>query len=505
MTMNEFCSTYIAIDLGASGGRVMRFQVNQDKQISLHERYRFANRPTLLGNSLHWDVARLLEEICQGISLCCEEQPLPRSLAIDTWGTDFGLITSSGMLVCLPFSYRQFSGEETMQRVHHRIHPERLYALTGIQRMPVNTLYQLYEIAQQHPALVQASDRLLFMPDLLNYFLSGKAVSEVTIASTSQLLNPQTQRWETEIMDTLELTSRILPEIVQPGTELGKLIPEQARRAFIPELTIRTCASHDTASAVAAAPVSVDNEPWVFISSGTWSLIGVELPSPILTNQAYMANFTNEAGVLGTTLLLKNVTGLWLLQRILQDLSKENGTTDLDSLLAAAGKSPPFYCFINPNDRRFHNPTDMVRAIEEFCLETSQPAPQTPAQCARCIFESLAFSYASVIETLKQLTNLNFKRIHILGGGSKNDLLNQWTADACGLEVIAGPAEATAIGNGLIQAIQDGWFNSLAEARRSVRNAFPIKIYHPQDIGSWQDHFSKFLTQTQFHINAGDQ
>jgi rhamnulokinase len=367
-----------------------------------------------------------------------------------------------------------------------------LYGMTGIQFMPVNTLYQLVALADRHPALLAAADRLLLMPDLVSFFLVGEAAAEYTIASTSQFLNPASETWETRIFERLGLPVSLLPPLVRPGAVLGRLLPEQAADLGLPGLAVRACAAHDTASAVAAVPAQDDAAAWAFISSGTWSLVGVEIPRPLLSGEARLANATNEAGVCGTTRLLKNVTGLWLAQRLVHDLALREPGLDFSALAAAAAAAPAFQRFIAPNMPLFHNPPSMVDAIADFCIATGQAPPATPGEFARCIFESLAFSYAEVLAALTQLTGTRLGRVHIIGGGARNAFLNACAANACGIEVVAGPDEATAIGNGLVQAMADGIFGTLAQARQAVARSFPVTVYPPNEHEAWQRHFSRY-------------
>ena len=414
---------YYAVDLGAGSGRAMVVRAGP-QEITLSECYRFANAPVLLGGELYWDFPRLFENLKEGLRNCRAAAPGAVSLAIDSWGTDFGLVTRSGALAGLPYSYRQFSDDGMLTKVRAVIPDSELYGMTGTQFMPVNTLYQLVALRDRHPELLAAADRLLLMPDLLNFFLVGDAAAEYTIASTSQFLNPASETWETRIFERLGLPVGVLPPLVRPGAALGRLLPEQAAELGLPDLMVRACAAHDTASAVAAVPVRDDGLPWAFISSGTWSLVGVEIPRPLLTEDARRANATNEAGVCGTTRLLKNVTGLWLAQRLRHDLALQGQELDHEALASAAAAAPAFQRFIAPNAPAFHNPPSMLAAITDFCLATGQPPPQSPGEYARCIFESLAFSYAEVLAALARLVGMPFARVHIIGGGAQNAFLN---------------------------------------------------------------------------------
>jgi rhamnulokinase len=487
--------TYYAVDLGASGGRVMVVQTD-GRKLQLETAHRFANQPTRISGHLYWDLPRILDEVKVGLRRGYEVAPQCKSFAIDTWGTDFGMITRDGSLVGLPLSYRDFSSDEAMSAVHALIPVEDLYAYTGIQFMRANTLYQLVALRRSHGWMFDAAEHLLLMPDLLRFFLCGDVEAEYTIASTSQLLDPRTRDWHPDLFSILDLPRRLLPEIVEPGSSLGTLLAEHATDLEMPRLSVRTCAGHDTASAVAAIPALEEGQLWAFISSGTWSLVGVEINQPLLSAEALHSNVTNEGGVNDTIRLLKNVTGLWLLQRLRRDLSARGMDVDYTDLVESATGASAFHSFIDPNFACFHYPQSMMKAIDDFCLETGQMPPGTPGEYARCIMESLAFAYTDVLKTLEKLLGARFARVHIVGGGCLNTALCAWTADACGLPVYAGPVEATALGNGLVQAIADGVFSSLADARRAVSASFPLTVYQPRNVESWSLHMERYQAIT---------
>ena len=490
MSIKSENSTYFAADLGASSGRLMVARLSPSS-FHLEEVYRFENYPVEIKGELFWDVDRLLNELKEGIRRGYQSAPEVRSLAIDTWGTDFGLVEAAGTLAAPPYSYREFIDHEMIDRVREVIPDNELYSLTGIQFIQVNTLFQLMAVKIRHPEVLETARWLLMMPDLLNCLLTGKIQSEYTDASTTHFLNPTTRTWETRILERLGLPGRLLAPLVQPGQSAGKLLPEQARSLGIPTLEVKSCAAHDTASAVAAVP-AVDDLPWGFISSGTWLLVGTETRQPILTDEALEANVTNEAGVGGTIRLLKNLTGLWLVQRLRQDLQAGGQSMDFAQLADAAWAAKPFRCFLYPNDPSFHNPPSMLEAISSFCLRSGQIAPTTPGGFARCIFESLAYSCADVFESLQSLTGKAFERIHIIGGGAQNRLLNTCIANACGLDVLAGPVEATAIGNAAVQAIADGVYPDLSSARLAIAQAYPPEIFHPEQAPAWRQNREKF-------------
>ena len=476
-------NTYFAADLGASSGRLMIAKVGPTV-FNLEEVYRFENHPISIDGELFWDIHHLFEQLKQGIRQAFRLAPEVRSLAIDTWGTDFGLIDETGQLAIPPYSYREFAGHEMVDLVGETIPDEELYAMTGIQFLQVNSLFQLMAVKTRHPDRLASSRWFLMLPDLLNYFLTGKIQTEYTDASTTHFLNPLTRSWEKRIFHRLGLPDQILPQLVQPGTLAGRLLPSLAGELGIPQLEIKTCAAHDTASAIAAVP-AVDGKPWAFISSGTWLLVGVETRQPYLDRTALVANVTNEAGVDGTIRLLKNLTGLWLIQCLQRDFQSQGKNYDFTHLVDAAIEARPFRSLIIPNAALFHNPPSMLEAIATFCQSTKQPVPQTTGEYTRCIFESLALACADVIATLGQLTGQKFERVHIIGGGAQNRFLNSCIANACGIDVYAGPVEATAIGNATIQAIADGLYPDLKTARKTIAASFPPEVYPAQGTEEW--------------------
>ncbi len=483
-------STYFAADLGASNGRLMVARV-EPASFRLDEVYRFENQPVIIDGELYWDPHRLLMELEEGLRRGASQSPDVRSLAIDTWGTDFGLVDEAGALVAWPYSYREFTGQEMMTLVRRSIPDAELYALTGIQFIQVNTLFQLMAVKTRHPQRLEAARWLLMMPDLLNYLLTGEVQAEYTNGSTTHFLNPTTRAWETRIFERLGLPARILPRLIQPGSPAGRLLPVHAAHTGLPHLEIRACASHDTASAVAAVP-AVDGLPWAFISSGTWLLVGTETRQPCLTAEALAANVTNEAGVEGTIRLLKNLTGLWLVQRLRHDLQSQGQEFSFSQLAEAAAAAPAFQHFFAPNAAIFHNPDSMLAAMDAFCARTGQSTPQTPGEYARCIFESLAYACAGIIECLQDLTGQRFERIHVIGGGAQNRFLNACIANACGIDVYAGPVEATAIGNAAVQALADGIYPDLSSARQAIAASFPPEVFHPIETALWEKQKGRF-------------
>ena len=484
-------SNYAALDLGGESGRACILRTD-GKRIEIAEHHRYINRPVLISGHLYWNVAGIFQELKAGIESCARAAPSLSSVAIDTWGTDFGFVSKSDELVGLPFSYRDHKNDSMLDLAREMISDSELYSMTGIQVMKVNSLYQLLSLVREGLGILEAADRLLFMPDLFAFLLCGAKTCEYTMASTSQLMDPVSKTWATELFERLELPIEIMPEIVPSGTDLGTILPEQACGMGVAGARVRACATHDTASAVAAVPVVNDGKPWAFISSGTWSLVGTEIDRPVLTEEAREVNVTNEGGIDGTIRLLKNVTGMWLVQRLRRDLSLRGTHLGYDEIAASAEAAEPFARFIDPDDWAFHNPSDMVAAIDAYCAKTRQSAPVSPGEYARCIYESLAYRYREVIAALSRLTGKHFARIHIIGGGAQVDLLNSFTADACGIEVYAGPYEATAIGNGIVQALSDGVFTSLADARSAVGESFDVEIHNPANCDLWERDYYRF-------------
>lgn len=474
-------ATFLAVDLGAESGRAVLGRL-EGGRLAMEELHRFENRMVEVEGHLHWDVIRLLGEVKRSIALAASRTGARLAgLAVDTWGVDFGLLDKDGELQGMPFAYRDARTEGAMEAFFELVPRRRVYELTGIQFLQLNSLFQLFSMVRDRSSLLARARDLLFMPDLFNYLLTGRKVTEFTFATTSQLLNPVTRRWERELFRAMGVPIAIMQPIVPPGTAVGGLTPEVREETGLREGAIIATASHDTAAAVAAAPG--EGEDWAYISSGTWSLMGVESKTPIITDLTRELNFTNEGGVAGTFRVLRNIMGLWLLQ---QCRRAWGGAYSYEELMAMALSAPPFRALVEPDDAGFLNPPDMPAAISEFCRRTGQAAPQTHAECARMILESLALKYRRVVEELRQVRREAINRIHVIGGGSRNEVLCQFTANATGLPVIAGPAEATAAGNLLVQALALGQVGSLAEIRETVRRSSEVRHYQPQDEGEWE-------------------
>ena len=479
----------LAVDLGAGSGRVVA-GVYDGGRLKLDVLNRFPNDPVKGADGWHWNLEQLFVNIKQGIALAVKKYGAAVvSAGVDTWGVDYGLLDADGKLLCEPFQYRD-SRTEGMQEAAFRRMPRReIYQRTGIQFMFFNTLFQL--LAERNcPARLKKARRLLFLPDLIHYFLTGTAANEKSIASTSQLLNPHTQTWERDLIHALELPGDIFGRLVDAGTVLGELQPVLAAETGAKKLQVIAPAGHDTASAVAGVPAE-EPEP-VFLSSGTWSLMGRELSRPVISEASYQATFSNEGGVLGTTRFLKNIAGMWLLQECKRAWDVAGKPVSYDALEAQARKSAPFRTFIDPDAPEFQTPADMPAAMVAFCRRTGQAGPADFGAFTRAIFESLALKYRFVKESLARVTGKPVDRIYIVGGGSRNDLLNQFTADALNCTVVAGLVEATSLGNILMQLYALGEIHSLGEGRALIRRSFATKIFEPAHPGAWDDAYPRF-------------
>jgi rhamnulokinase len=483
--MNRF----LAIDLGAESGRAILGTLDNGR-LQLEELHRFLNTPVRIPSGLYWDAFRLFHEIQQGLAAAGRDRKVPLSgIGVDTWGVDFGLVGRDGSLVANPMHYRDSRNDGMLEKTFAVLPREEIFAQTGVQFMQLNTLYQLYAMKLGGSPGLEAASRLLFMPDLFNYWLTGVQRNELTEASTSQFYNPVQKRWATELFEALGLPVSILGEIVPPGTLLGPLLPHVAEYAGLGPVPVYATASHDTAAAVASVPA--EGEDWVYISSGTWSLMGVELAEPVINERSLALNFTNEIGFGGRIRFLKNIAGLWLLQECRRAWAQEGTDYSYDDLTKMASEAAPFKAILHPD--AFLHPGGMPERIASWCRSHGGSAPETPGEFARTIFESLALRYRQVLESLESVTGRRLKVIHIVGGGSRNRVLNQFVADATGRIVVAGPAEATAAGNVLVQAIGAGLLKDLAEARAVVRCSLPLSLYEPRPSEAWEQAYERFL------------
>jgi rhamnulokinase len=477
---------FLAFDLGAESGRAILAHLHSGV-LTTQEIHRFKNEPVEYGASLHWDVARLWWEIRKALS-GLEEMQLA-GIGVDAWGVDYALLGEKGELLQNPFHYRDARTTGMMQEVFRKVAKEEIYWATGIQFMPINTLYQLFAAVRETPSLIKTAQKLLTVPDLFHYWLTGNAVCEFTNSTTTQLVNPLTRTWAKELIGRLELPNHLWSEIVEPGTLLGNLLPSIARSSMLADTPVIAPATHDTGSAVAAISA---REGTAFLSSGTWSLLGTELDAPVVSSEAFRLNFTNEGGVGGTTRLLKNVMGLWMLQRCRQTWAAQGQGYEYLELMELAARQESFHCLVDPDHESFLRPSDMPLAIDQFCARTHQPSPKSPAGYARAILESLAFKYRIVLSNLEKLTGRRVDRIRVIGGGSKNRLLDQLTADATGRTVLAGPAEATALGNVAIQILATGAATSLNEIRAIVDRSYPAEVFEPLDTEKWNQQAERF-------------
>jgi rhamnulokinase len=476
---------FLAFDLGAESGRAIVGRLRSDV-LDIREIHRFANDPVRENGSLHWDILRLWLEMRRALERTSDARL--ESLAVDTWGCDFALIGERGTLVQNPFHYRDRRTDGVMEEVWQRVPADDIYGVTGIQFLPFNTLYQLYAACRDTPKLIDASTTLVTIPDLLNYWLTGHLAAEYTNATTTQFVDARTRSWATGLLSRLDLPTRLLPPIAEPGAVLGKLLGEVGGALGGTAVVLPAC--HDTGSAVAAIDAGAHR---AFLSSGTWSLLGTEVPAPIITPRARELNFTNEGGVCGTTRLLKNIAGMWLLQACRRTWAAEGRPIEYDDLLGAASDDRhAFKVLFDPDHATFLHPPCMVAAIAQYCRETGQQEPESPAAYTRAILESLAFKYRFVLESLFELTGQRITELQIVGGGSRNRLLNQFTADATGCAVVAGPIEATALGNLAVQMVATGAVGGLDEARRIVERSFPVERFEPRDADRWDSHYRRF-------------
>jgi rhamnulokinase len=470
---------YLAFDLGAESGRAVLAHLHAGI-ITTEEVHRFANEPVEYAGSLHWDVPRLWFEVRKALSRL--EQVQLKGIGVDTWGVDYALLGERGELLQNPYHYRDKRTQGVMDQVLQMISKDGIYWKTGIQFLPFNTIYQLVAAKRDTPKLLSAARKLLTIPDLFHYWLTGNAVCEFTNATTTQMVNPITRTWARPLMDKLELPSDLPGEIVEPGSFVGTLLSDIGGNTALAQTPVIAPASHDTGSAVAAVAA---RDSTAFLSSGTWSLVGTELDAPLITAEALRLNFTNEGGVCGTTRFLKNVMGLWMVQCCRQAWTTQGLCYEYRELTELAAREPAFGPVVDPDDPSFLRPANILAAIDAFCKKTQQPAPETPGAYVRTVFESLALKYRMVIDDLEQLTETPIKQIRIMGGGSKNRVLNQFTADATGRTVLAGPAEATAVGNIAVQILSTGEATSLAEVRAMVDRSFPTEVFEPRETDKW--------------------
>ncbi|MBB6735219.1 FGGY-family carbohydrate kinase [Cohnella zeiphila] len=483
----------LAYDLGASSGRALLGRLT-DRQIVTEELHRFPNDPVQVGDRLHWDILCLYHELKQGLLKAKHQGVEVRSLAIDSWAVDFGLLGGNGELLGNPYHYRDRHTDGMMERLFAEIPAAEVFARTGIQFLPFNSVFQLYALKQAGSPLLSAARRFLMIPDLLRYFLTGEEISEFTNATTTQLFNPTANRWDSELLRRLGLDESLFAPVALPGTQVGALRPALTEELGVGAIPVFAVAEHDTGSAVAAVPAT--DRSFAYLSCGTWSLMGTEVERPVLSELARELNFTNEGGVNGTFRLLKNIMGLWILNETRREWERAGQSYSFPELVRLAGEAKPFAAFIDPDDDAFLPPGDMPTRIRGYCERTGQRAPEEPGEVVRCILESLAFKYRYVLELTERLSDQTFGGLHMVGGGIQNALLCQWSANAIGRPVWAGPAEGSAIGNLAVQWIAHGELSDIWEARKVIRDSFPVVVYEPREREAWEEGYGRFRRYT---------
>ena len=485
---------YLAVDLGASGGRVVA-GLFDGSRLRLEEVHRFPNGPVHLGPRTYWDLPGLWSHVLEGLraassrygqSIC--------SVGVDTWGVDFALLGRGDELLGNPRHYRDHHTDGILEKAFAIVPRKEIFAATGLQFMQFNTLYQLLALRLANSPLLELAERFLMIPDLFHWLLTGVQTNEFTNATTTQFYNPAAGAWATALLERFAIPSHMLGEVIQPGANLGPLLPRVAQDTGLAGVQVVVPGTHDTASAVLAVPAAsaADAADWCYISSGTWSLMGVESPRPVINDLCRQLNFTNEGGVAGSIRLLKNITGLWLLQECRRVWAAEGRDMSWEQLNALSDAASPLAAFINPDDPSFMAPANMPQAIRDYCRQTGQVPPADEGSVIRCALESLALKCRLVLSWLEQLVGNRLETIHIVGGGAQNRRLCQYTADACGRRVVAGPVEATATGNIAMQAISRGDLASVPQARETIRRSFTVDEHHPQNTPAWDEAYAKF-------------
>jgi rhamnulokinase len=481
---------FLAFDLGAESGRALLGAIDGGK-LTLDEQHRFANPHGRINGRLCWNLLGQWEHLKEGLRKTAATGKTLQGIGVDTWGVDFGLLNKDGDILGNPLHYRDSHTDGVMDQVFARIGRDRVFQQTGTQFMQFNTLFQLQAMKNTSPQLLEMADTLLFMPDLFNYLFTGQRAAEFSIASTSQMYDMGQKAWARPLLDELGLPANILPTVVPSGTIIGNLRDDVAKECSCPPIPVIAPAGHDTASAVAAVPAAAGDRSWCYISSGTWSLMGVELPRPIINDKSLKYSYTNEGGVGGSIRFLKNIMGMWLVQECRRHWIKAGSEHSYAELTQMAERSQST-ALIDPDHQPFLAPGDMVPKIDEFCRKTHQRAPGTRGEYVRACLESLALTYRKTLERLEDILGRRLETIHIVGGGTQNGLLNQMTADACNRRVVTGPVEATAIGNILVQAMAVGVVKSLDDARAIVRNSFDVQTYEPRDTKKWDAAYDRF-------------
>jgi len=481
---------FLAFDLGASSGRGIVGTL-EDKKLSIEELHRFPNGPTTILGSMYWDVLKLFGEMTDTLSLYVQRYGKELSgIGFDTWGVDFGLLGKDGALLGNPYHYRDSRTDGMVEEAYKRVSRQEIFEATGIQFMQLNTVFQLFSMVVNQSPTLDIADTMLLMPSIFTYFFTGRKVNEFTHTTTTQMYDPRAGTWAYGMLKQLGIPTDMLADIVSPGTIVGDLLPAIADTAGLGKVPVVASATHDTASAVAAVPAQ--GEDWAYLSSGTWSLLGLEVKEPIINEDSLRYNLTNEGGVGNTYRFLKNIMGLWLVQECKRIWKREGDSLDYGELTREAEKAKPFVAIVDPNDNTFINPPDMPEAIVQFCKSSGQQPPATRGEFVRCALESLALKYKTVLEKFEQLRGKPVDVLHIVGGGVQNTLLSQFTANATGKTVIAGPVEATAIGNILVQALATGDISSIEEAREIVKQSYDTVTYEPQETDRWEEVYERF-------------
>ncbi|HYO09824.1 MAG TPA: rhamnulokinase family protein [Tepidisphaeraceae bacterium] len=482
---------FLAFDLGAESGRALLGTLD-GRKLSLREIHRFANPMGRMNGHLHWNLLQQWEELKTGLRKAAAAGEKLDGIGVDTWGVDFGFIGGNGEVLGFPYMYRDSRTDGMMDEVFARVPREKVFGATGIQFMQLNSLFQLVAMKRAGSPVLSCARTMLFMPDLFNYLFTGVAKSEFSIATTSQMYDPRKRAWATELLSQLDLPTHVLPEIVPSGTVIGELRGDVSKECSARPVPVIAPAEHDTGSAVAAVPVSGGGDDWCYISSGTWSLMGVELPEPLINEKSLKYNYTNEGGVGGTIRFLKNIMGLWLVQEGRRHWQRDGTEYTYSELTKMAADSPPLAALIDPDHAPFGQPGEMPVKIADYCRKTGQTPPGSVGAVVRTCLDSLALTYRKTLEGLEDILGRRINTIHIVGGGTQNELLTQMTADACGRTVVAGPVEATAIGNILVQAMATGDVKSLADARAIVRESFDVKRYEPRDTAKWDEAYERY-------------
>ncbi|WP_341278915.1 rhamnulokinase family protein [Paenibacillus sp. FSL H8-0537] len=500
-------ATVLAFDLGASSGRALigKLAVHAEgkRKLEVTELHRFPNYAVQVGQHLHWDILRLLQEMKAAIRKAFQQGYQPATFGVDTWGVDFGLLDSQGELLGNPYHYRDPQTEGLIEEVEQLLSREEQYQQGGLQFMPFNTIYQLYAMSKAGSPKLAAAETLLLTPDLLVYFLTGKKVCEFTMATTTQLFHPERQQWNEPLMQQLGIPAKLFLAPIHPGQRIGTLTPEVCEELAVPPIEAIAVGTHDTESAVAAVPAA-GGKAFAYLVCGTWSLLGTELASPLLTPEALALDFSNEGGVGGTYQLLKNIMGLWILQECHREWESQGQELSFAQLVVEAEQAEPFRSLIHPDDLRFYSPSSMIGKVQQYCEETGQPVPQSRGEIARCILESLALKYRYALEQMEQLTGEVYSGLHMVGGGIQNKLLCRFTANALGRSVWAGPVEASAIGNMLVQLIAQGECADLQEARQLAAASFEVDAYEPEPVEQqvWEQAYEAYQRLVALQVKS---